>query len=347
MITKTVQNKRGKQNKIFISWAGPRSKEIAKAVKWILEEFIFKGTELKCFVSDLDITSGSDWWLKIKGELKTCKIGIICVTKENIKAPWVYFEAGAMIARDIPTTPILINCSLSHLASSPLSGKQAIDFYDQQKFIKMICDINENMKLLKMEPIQIAPLAKDGYEKIKEILKDELKQLKDLRIFNEKYIYPNSVSVVKKNTIFLSAPMSTIDDNEYNELRNYLFKVKEILITMGFTEIICPILDKDNRTAFDGKVKAIKDNFLNLKQVESILVVYPKKLPSSSLVEIGYGIALTKRMVIFYKEGLPYILEDAGENIHNIKSFKYSSFSEISTILSSNGMAIFEDDNDE
>ena len=347
MTKKTEKNKINKQNKIFVSWSGPKSKEIATGMKWLLEEVIFNGTGLECFVSDLDIASGSDWMVKIKGELQTCKMGIVCITKENIKAPWIYFETGAMIAGDIPTTPILINCSLGHLASSPLFGKQAVDFYDQQKFIKMITDINKNMKLLKMEKAQIEVLAKDGYEKIKEKLKDELKQLKDLRIFNEKYIYPNSVSVVKKNTVFVSAPMSTINDEEYSELRNYIFKVKKILIKMGFREVICPILDKDNRTAFDGKIKAIKDNFLNLKQVESILVIYPKKLPSSSLVEIGYGIALTKRMVIFYQEGLPYILEAAGENIHNIKSFQYSSFSEISTILSSNGMDIFEDDNDE
>ena len=108
----------GKTNKIFISWSGPRSKEIAKGIKWLLEDIIFLGTDLKCFVSDLDITSGSDWWIKIKGELKTCKMGLLCVTKENIKAPWIYFEAGAMIAREIPTTPILINCGFQHLSAS-------------------------------------------------------------------------------------------------------------------------------------------------------------------------------------------------------------------------------------
>ncbi len=347
MTRNVTRNKRGKQNKIFISWSGTKSKEIAKGIKWALEDIIFKGTGLKCFVSDLDISSGSDWWVKIKGELKTCKMGILCVTKENIKAPWIYFEAGAMIARDIPTTPVLFNCSFKHLSSSPLSGKQAVDFYDQQKFAKMILDINETMNLLDLDTTQIEALAKDGYDKIKEKLKDVLKQLKALRIFNEKYIYPNNVSVVKKNTVYVSAPMASIDDEEYKELRNYLFEVKDILINMGFSEIICPILEKDNKNSFDGKTKAIKDNFSNLKQVESILVIYPKKIPSSTLVEIGYGIALTKQMVVFYQEGLPYILEEAGENIHHIKSFKYSSFSEIGTTLLSNGMDIFEDDNDE
>lgn len=198
--------KRIHKNKIFISWSGPRSKEIAKGMKWLLEEVIFKGTELKCFVSDLDITSGSDWWAKIKGELKTCQMGFLCVTKENIKAPWIYFEAGAMIARDIPTTPILINCGYQHLSGSPLSGKQAVDFYDQQKFIKMITDINNNMALLQIDSSQMETLARDGYERLKEKLREVLKQLKAMRIFNEKYIYPSNISVVKKKTVFVSTP---------------------------------------------------------------------------------------------------------------------------------------------
>lgn len=48
--------------KIFISWSGENSKEIAKVIKKALENKIFEGTGLECFVSDLDISSGDDWW---------------------------------------------------------------------------------------------------------------------------------------------------------------------------------------------------------------------------------------------------------------------------------------------
>ena len=92
-------------NKIFISWAGDIGKEIAKQLKNILETEMFKGAELNCFVSDVDIASGTDWWKKIKNELKASKVGIVCITKENMKAPWIYFEAGAMVTRNIPTIP--------------------------------------------------------------------------------------------------------------------------------------------------------------------------------------------------------------------------------------------------
>lgn len=82
---------RGKQNKIFISWSGKNSKKIAMELKEVLEHKIFSSTDLECFVSTVDIASGDDWWNKINKELKKCKQGILCVTKENIKAPWIFF----------------------------------------------------------------------------------------------------------------------------------------------------------------------------------------------------------------------------------------------------------------
>lgn len=343
MSTRTGRNiGRGKQNKIFISWSGDISKEIAKGIKYVLEDIIFKGTDLSCFVSDIDIASGTDWWKKIKGELKTCKLGILCVTKENVRAPWIYFESGAMVARDIPTIPLLINCSFNSINDSPFSGKQCVDFYDKQKFIKMIFEINSLMSLLSVERTQMDSISMNGYDILKDRLTDELKQLKNMRIFNEKYIYPQSVSTVNLNTLFISAPMASIDDSEYNDLRTYLLSLKKTLIKIGFSDVKCPLFDKGDKTVFDGKIKAIKDNFSNLKQVDSMLVIYPQNVPSSSLVELGYGIALCKKLVLFYKDELPYILQEAGENIKHIKTFQFDKFENIGKIIESNGMDIFE-----
>ncbi len=84
-----------------------------------------------------------------------------------------------------------------------------------------------------------------------------------------------------------------------------------------------------------------------LKQVDSILVVYPKKLPSSTLVEIGYGIALSKKMVIFYSDGLPYMLERAGSYIQNISTYHFKSLDEIRKVIEKNGMVLFEGGSEE
>ena len=40
--------------------------------------------------------SGSRWSLEIASSLHTPNAGIICLTRENIQAPWILFEAGAL-----------------------------------------------------------------------------------------------------------------------------------------------------------------------------------------------------------------------------------------------------------
>ena len=253
-----------KENKIFISWSGPYSKEFAKGIKKLLEESVFDNKELTCFVSDLDIASGSDWWNKIKKELRSCKLGILCITKENLRAPWIYFEAGAMIAREIPSIPLLVSCDVKALSSTPLNGKQAVDFYDLKKFLKMLVDINKAMDFDLTEN-QINELGKAAYSTLKNDLESVFNSLRDLRLFNVKYVYPRDTTNVKRNTIFVSAPMSSINPDEYNILRESVLTIKKSLLQIGFTEVHCPLIDIESQDRFDGKTKAIKNNFPLMK----------------------------------------------------------------------------------
>jgi hypothetical protein len=48
------------------------------------------------YMSSEDIEKGARWNSEIAGELETCNFGIICLTPENIEAPWIHFEAGAL-----------------------------------------------------------------------------------------------------------------------------------------------------------------------------------------------------------------------------------------------------------
>ncbi len=339
-----VQNSRRgaqKRNRIFISWSGANSKEFAKGLKETLEKRVFSNCDFECFVSDQDIASGSDWWDKIKKELRVCKLGIICITKENLRAPWIYFEAGAMVAREVPSIPLLVSCNTNALLSTPLNGKQAVDFYDQKKFLKMLVDINRVMGYDLTEN-QLNTLGKEAYAELKKDLEAVFNNLRDMRMFNDKYVYPGDVTNIKRNTIFISAPMASIDANEYKVLRDCIIRVKDCLLRIGFSEVHCPIIDIDSPEHFDGKTKAIKNNFPLMKGVDSMLVVYPWKNASSSLVEMGYGIALSKKMVVFYGEGLPYIMDDAASSITNIKTYFFTSYDQISSIIQSNGMSLFE-----
>ncbi|MCL1877555.1 MAG: toll/interleukin-1 receptor domain-containing protein [Defluviitaleaceae bacterium] len=331
-----------KKNEIFICWSGEDSKKIATEMKEALENIIFEGNELSCFVSDLDIASGSDWWNKIQNKLKSCKMGMICITKNNTYAPWVYFEAGVMVSQGIKVIPLLIDCKPERLRDTPINQNQCVDFLNENKFIKMIGDIKKEMNF-DIPPKTIETMAKKGYEVIKEKLSPVLADLNDTRIFSSQYIYPDHVKAVMLNTLYISAPMASIGESDYAKLHEFSLQLKELFEKLGFREVISPLFEIKSKDAFDGQITAIKRNFKHLKSVEYMLIVYPSYVPSSALVEIGYGIALSKKLVIFYKEKLPFMLEEAERAIRHLRVFPFTEYSDIITKIEAEGLDIFDD----
>jgi hypothetical protein len=79
--------------KVFISWSGDTSKDIAEILRGWLPSVI---QAIKPYYSPDDITKGSRWSTEISKELEECKIGLLCLTADNLEAPWVMFEAGAL-----------------------------------------------------------------------------------------------------------------------------------------------------------------------------------------------------------------------------------------------------------
>ncbi len=79
--------------KVFISWSGEFSKKIALLIKDWAEQCI---QSIEAFVSDEDIEKGENWSARLTNELSSTNYGIVCLTSDNISAPWIHFEAGAL-----------------------------------------------------------------------------------------------------------------------------------------------------------------------------------------------------------------------------------------------------------
>lgn len=129
-----------KPMKIFISWSGDLSKKIADAInKWLpcLLQTV------KIFYSPEDIEKGENWDQRISTELSDCNYGIICLTSENVSAPWVNFEAGAIAkALDSHVAALMININPSDI-KGPLSRYQATKL-EKDDFFHLIQNINHN-----------------------------------------------------------------------------------------------------------------------------------------------------------------------------------------------------------
>jgi hypothetical protein len=79
--------------KVFLSWSGEISLKIATIFRDWLPSVI---QSIIPYVSSEDIDKGARWSTDIAKELANSTFGILCVTKDNINASWLNFEAGAL-----------------------------------------------------------------------------------------------------------------------------------------------------------------------------------------------------------------------------------------------------------
>lgn len=90
--------------KIFVSWSGERSSQVAKSLaEWI--PYVLPSVEP--WVSSHDIAPGTRWATELVSVLANCHFGIICLTEENLRSPWILFESGSLakqfeMARVVP-----------------------------------------------------------------------------------------------------------------------------------------------------------------------------------------------------------------------------------------------------
>jgi len=79
--------------RVFVSWSGQKSRFIASAFKEWLPDLV---QSVDVFMSQHDIEAGSRWGNELGVQLQDCNFGIICITPENIGAPWLLYEAGSL-----------------------------------------------------------------------------------------------------------------------------------------------------------------------------------------------------------------------------------------------------------
>jgi predicted nucleotide-binding protein len=80
--------------KVIMSWSGDRSQQVARALYDWLPMVLHP---IRPWFSVYDIDAGAQWSSEIVKELEQARFAIICLTPENLDAPWLHFEAGALV----------------------------------------------------------------------------------------------------------------------------------------------------------------------------------------------------------------------------------------------------------
>jgi hypothetical protein len=78
---------------VFIGWSGERSRLVADFLRgWI--SMVVQAA--RPWMSETDIDKGSRGLDEIGKALSEIRVGITCLTPENLHQPWLFFEAGAL-----------------------------------------------------------------------------------------------------------------------------------------------------------------------------------------------------------------------------------------------------------
>ena len=130
---------RAEKMKVLICWAGARSHRIALVLRDWLPSVI---QHVAPWVSSEDIQKGAAWLPELAKQLESSGFGIICLVPENVKEPWIHFEAGALFKsiEKSRLAPFLVGLAPRDL-SGPLATFQATRF-EKEEVRKLVHSIN-------------------------------------------------------------------------------------------------------------------------------------------------------------------------------------------------------------
>lgn len=155
--------------KVFLSWSGARSNKVAEALREWLPYVV---PHVEPYVSSEDIEKGARWATDIAKELEKSGYGIICLTTENIAAPWILFEAGALskFVEKSRVVPMLLDVKKSDL-QGPLVQFQAITF-DEADVRKIVGELNDAAGDDAIEQLRIEKAFKIWWPHLKSMIQD-------------------------------------------------------------------------------------------------------------------------------------------------------------------------------
>ncbi len=162
--------------KVFISWSGDRSKKIAE----VLPQWIPKVLQAaKPYYTPDDISKGARWQKEIAAELDAARVGLICLTPDNLESAWIMFEAGA-ISRQIDQTrvvPILFDVAPSDI-KGPLVQFQAAPF-SKAEMRKVVNMMNGELQDQALLPKDLDEVFEMWWPKLEEGVTTAMKQEKE------------------------------------------------------------------------------------------------------------------------------------------------------------------------
>jgi hypothetical protein len=300
--------------KVFVSWSGEASHDVARALKDWLPNVI---QAVDVFLSSEDIAKGSVWFHELGEVLDASGFGILCLTCNNLAAPWMLFEAGALGKRfeQSRIVPLLIDLKVPDL-TGPLAQFNAA-LPEKGDIAKLVAAINAEFGAAKLTDKQLDKAFSVWWPELEKSL--QRAAAKAASAGSQAFAYD----------VFLSTPMAAFaTEEEYVVGRAQFKKVFDALRQDGFS-VYWAAERVESMTAFDSLDVSVLDDLRALQRSRRFVLIYPQKLASSALFEAGYALALKRFSHYFVRNrnDLPFLMRelagsDASVRIHTEQDWK-------------------------
>ena len=219
--------------KVFISWSGKTSFEVAKVLKEWIPCVI---QDIEPYFSSDDIDKGARWSTDIAKELEAAEFGILCVTKDNLNSAWLNFEAGAL-SKAIDKSkvcPFLFNLLPSEISNSPILQFQMTSV-DRDDMYKLFQSMNKALGENALEETRLKKMFELSWNEIDTALKGiedistEEGEKKKGKSLDQQKILEEMLDLLRSQQVMLRDPEHFIPVSLIKELANSPTKYYEEL----------------------------------------------------------------------------------------------------------------------
>lgn len=251
--------------KVFISWSGEKSKKVAEELKeWI--PCVLQSVEV--FYSPEDIEKGENWDKKLTEELSECDYGIVCLTFQNWRSPWLNFEAGAIANSpklDTRVTALMVDMEESDI-KGPLKKYQTTKF-EKKDIWELILDINKKTE----KPVE-EKILKMTFEMFWDLFNKKIENIieKDQSAVNVETMGEEAVHevTIKRLDYMLSMMCDFKKDNDEKKKGCTI----GILQTFHIGEVVKSIIDMEIKLGYrmpelENKARMLRDRFIECSEV--------------------------------------------------------------------------------
>lgn len=146
--------------------------------------------------------------------------------------------------------------------------------------------------------------------------------------------------------LFVSVPMAAFDEGyEYEVFRaSILDAIRGIKKSCSFSNVFFAGQEIGSFKDFESEDLSIVEDYTALKNSKNFVLIYPQKLATSALIELGWAMVMKKPIIIFSKkrDSLPYLMKNADAVYKNIAIYDYKTSADIQNKFSNNKHKLFE-----